>query len=321
MPLLKSQGTSGGGARRLLSFYYWRRWFLEKLLSGRRVKEAFKVLDEEWDVLIVLDACRYDVFSRLYGRYGLKGRLEKRVSLGGGTIGWLLGNFGNCECGDVVYVTANPFVDIYVKRRFGKIVSVWKYGWDEEIGTVLPQTMYKYSLYALSRYQGRRFIFHFMQPHAPYVGVGGRDPILDRIRRRALRGKSWRAPVRVKRHPTIVYLGSIYSSLSDEEMKIGYLRNLHITLPYVKRLVDVSPGKVVVTSDHGEIMGERVHPLLPFRAYGHNTYFRSDVAIEVPWLVVGEGDKSPLSLEDELRREGVGKEILRMRLRSSWIRH
>ena len=46
------------------------------------------VMEEDWDFLIVLDACRYDYFSEMYEGF-FTGRLEKRISPGCSTVEWL----------------------------------------------------------------------------------------------------------------------------------------------------------------------------------------------------------------------------------------
>lgn len=47
--------------------------------------KILKVMREEWDYLIILDACRYDYFAAIWENY-FDGELEKRVSLGSGTL-------------------------------------------------------------------------------------------------------------------------------------------------------------------------------------------------------------------------------------------
>jgi hypothetical protein len=69
----------------------------------------------------------------------------------------------------------------------------------------------------------------------------------------------------------------------------AYRANLEAALPAVGRLLDGLDGRVVVTSDHGNCVGERAWPV-PIREWGHpeGIYVRPLVA--VPWLVV-EGDR------------------------------
>ena len=75
------------------------------------------LLDESWDCLIILDACRYDVFRDSVRRSGLRGSLASRTSRATDTGEFLARNFLHRKCEDVVYVSANPFADRYIKGR------------------------------------------------------------------------------------------------------------------------------------------------------------------------------------------------------------
>lgn len=44
-----------------------------------------QLLKKDWDVCIILDACRYDVFKEIQNDY-LEGKLEKRWSPGSMTL-------------------------------------------------------------------------------------------------------------------------------------------------------------------------------------------------------------------------------------------
>jgi len=55
-------------------------------------RKVLNVMEEEWDYLIILDACRYDYFESLYKEF-FDGELEKRVSLGSDTLKWCLESF------------------------------------------------------------------------------------------------------------------------------------------------------------------------------------------------------------------------------------
>jgi len=50
------------------------------------IKEA-KIMEEDWDYLIILDTCRYDYFEGIVYEFFV-GKLEKRVSLGKETPQW-----------------------------------------------------------------------------------------------------------------------------------------------------------------------------------------------------------------------------------------
>jgi len=71
--------------------------------------QKVSIMDEEWDYLIVLDACRYDYFSKLVGTY-LQGKLEKVYSPASCTLEWCKKSFKEYY-NDVVYVSANPYIN------------------------------------------------------------------------------------------------------------------------------------------------------------------------------------------------------------------
>jgi len=60
------------------------------------------VMEEHWDYLIILDACRYDYFAVMWKNY-FDGELEKRVSLASGTLKWCLESFKG-YFPDVIYI-------------------------------------------------------------------------------------------------------------------------------------------------------------------------------------------------------------------------
>jgi len=227
------------------------------------------VLLEDWDYLVILDACRYDVFRDELRNWNIEGRLEYRISLGANTGLFVRNNFRkgilerlNCE---IVYVTANPWVDKILKGRNNvKLISVWKYGWDEELGTVPPEPVYEAMLRAVSKYRGKRIVCHFLQPHGPCIKrEGGRY-------------------IKIK--------GGIEA----------HRECLRTVMPFVERLCKILPGKVVVTSDHGDAFNDRVW-FLPVKVWGHHPPLRIEPLIKVPWLIVdNRGRRIKVSSEREL---------------------
>lgn len=63
------------------------------------------VFDADWDILVILDACRYDLFEAVSD---LPGDLERRESKAGNTVGFLRANVAGRDLRDTVYVSANP---------------------------------------------------------------------------------------------------------------------------------------------------------------------------------------------------------------------
>lgn len=236
-----------------------------------RRNDGIYIMSERWDNLVILDACRYDVFEQVAKERGIDGTLEKKVSRGTNTGIFLKENFSRGKHSDIVYVSGNPFVSYFVKNRFFKIIPVWREGWSREFGTVLPETVYEYALDAIERYPNKRFIVHFMQPHEPYIQMGVGPQAQRTVRRRA---------------PNI-YANGWYRYLPQLDRNYlfaQYKRNLELAIPYVLRLTDELQGRTIVTSDHGEALGETVNRMIRVRIFGHCPGARISALTDVPWL-------------------------------------
>lgn len=252
-----------------------------------------RVIDQEWNNLIILDDCRFDAFSRSYQELKNQGTLREFTSRGTDTTSFLLENFSGSHHPDIVYVTANPRVNSLVPDSFFKVISVWNKGWNDEFNTVLPETMYQYALEASYRYPDKRLIIHFIQPHIPFIDLPDGAWIGARIFPE-LSKSSQKVPQETARSkvPFRVYLPPWNSDWYLFELSLGnsriwelYEKNLARALTYVKRLLNELPGKSVVTADHGEAIGDRLHSLLPFRVYGHPPGVRIKCLTQVPWFV------------------------------------
>ncbi|MFB6147828.1 MAG: hypothetical protein ABEJ66_03000, partial [Candidatus Nanohaloarchaea archaeon] len=114
------------------------------------------VVEEDWDYLIILDACRFDSFKQIYGDY-FEGKLEKRRSEGSATPEWAAKTF--TEEHDITYFSSNPFInsmglpldemdwgasyesDWKSTDHIANIIDVWDIAWDDELRTVTPGEM------------------------------------------------------------------------------------------------------------------------------------------------------------------------------------
>ena len=109
------------------------------LKSGRkylysRYGGPVNALEEDWDNLIILDACRYDTFAELST---LPGKLDWKLSTASATMEWVQKTIGDRQFHDTVYVTANPRINRY-EGQFHKIIPVWKNEWNTELKVVTP---------------------------------------------------------------------------------------------------------------------------------------------------------------------------------------
>ncbi len=261
------------------------------------------VLEEDWDSLVVLDACRYDTFER---HNTLPGELSRRESRGSNTVEFLRGNFAGRELLDTVYVTANPQFRRHhddLETTFHAVVDVWREdGWHEELGTVLPETTTEYGRRAAERYPEKRLIVHYMQPHYPFVDAernydGGQleDPEDGTSFWRRMRMNELELPV--------------------DRLREAYADNLKLALPHVRELLATLDGRSVVTADHGNMFGERCVPI-PIRGWGHPQGIYTEELVSVPWLVRATGSRRTVTADPPDEPTGLGENgAVRERLR------
>jgi hypothetical protein len=101
----------------------------------------------------------------------------------------------------------------------------------------------------------------------------------------------------------------------DAGLRAAYQTNLEIVLAAVADLIRFMSGRIIITSDHGELLGEGGR-------YSHFVGSERPELIEVPWLIVEKEDKEPLEAWQADRSEspdggkqGDGDEVSR-RLRA-----
>jgi len=284
-----------------------------------------------WDFLIILDACRYDYFEKIFRNYIYYGNLYKAISPATWTFEWAKKVFPRTY-NDVIYISANPYIrnspaitnkqvkNIFIddqpfvsEKHFFKVIDVWRSGWDETIGTVHPKTVNRAVLDVINNYPDKRVIVHYMQPHYPYFSLGGRkfkprklysfielvswllfgekgfdfgtlkrinlyaqcklgNILLDRKEIRRTKSLVPPNPVRL-----------VARNFGTSNLKKFYEYNLRIVLFYVAKLINHLEGKIAVTSDHGELLGEE-------GMYGHSnsriSMKRMPALIEIPWLEI-----------------------------------
>lgn len=278
---------AGRYRKAVLSLYV----FALRQFYGALPNDGVAVMEEDWDCLVVLDACRYDYFERMHS---FDGRLEKRTSRASATEEWVLENFSD-RYDDVVYVSANPRISDHSVDRFrgtdhfAEVVNVWEYAWDSELNTVPAEAVTDAALAARERHPGKRLIVHYVQPHAPWIGetklddrtVKLEDPDPDEW---IDTGKTW---------GTMLNRGAPLSKVTD-----AYEDNVRVALEETERLVEHLPGRIVITSDHGEAFGEKF-------IIEHPPGVHIDELVEVPWCTVpgaGTDQAEPSKISDAVRR-------------------
>lgn len=227
--------------------------------------EAVRVMEEDWDTLIVLDACRADSFQSVadldwFDTY------DPRVSLGSHSSEWTRRNFQGGSFGDTVYVSANPHTSLEAGDAFHRVVELWETDTDEDWGVVPPEAVRDATIEAYTEFPDKRLIVHFMQPHGPFIGsVIGDDP------------------------------------RNESEYWQAYAENLEYVLDYVYDLFKAIPGKTVVTADHGQAYASGLAELLGIG--GHKPRLRFPSLVEVPWAVL-DGERREIRAGETSEAKG-----------------
>lgn len=285
--------------------------------------EAVLIMQEDWDYLILLDACRYDYFAEVWNKY-LNGNLGKKISLDTRTPEWRSKSFPE-SYPDVVYVSANPFINSIRpvmgfdgKKHFYAVYDLWLKYWDKKLGTVLPDIVTDEAIDITDKNPDKKAIVHYMQPHEPYLGAGisapgykppdgtgtwsliGVDDSKNSCRLRnslvklcsdisfhlGMKGNfvQWKLREFFKMPPATP-MDAVRRKYGRKGLQKAYKENLEIVLTQVARLVESLSGKIIVTSDHGEMLGEN---------YRFCHWARSSCRLlrEIPWLVINKGNKT-----------------------------
>lgn len=266
------------------------------------------ILKENWKYLIVLDSCRYDTFKKIY-KYYFKGSLLQVKSAGTATKEWIENTLKDGHFLDTIYISANPFINslnfssLTSTKWFYKVIDVWKWGWSDKLMSVHPREVNKAVFKAINLYPKKRFIIHYIQPHQPFITPSYILKVNKNFRRvqdkvtikkiipQTLRkllgnyiikilGKSFYTRIVASIEPKTNYHKFIEEYYGNEKLRLIYELNLKYVCHWVKKLISKLKGKKIITSDHGELLGE-------MGLYGHiNTLHIPKVQIYVPWLII-----------------------------------
>lgn len=228
-------------------------------------------LNDDWQVLIILDACRPDLLSEVTSNYSWlpdDGHVQERRSPAGRSDDWMNTVFEE-DTRNTIYVTGNPFAADHVDDAdFKDIIHAYKNNWDSDRDVMPPRPITDYAIAAARQndMDNTRLIIHYMQPHFPSI------PAIERGDPTFGRGglyKRWR---RVRDN-----------EISQNEIVKAYKDNLEFVLNEVSLLRENLPVKnTIITSDHGTALGE-------WGVYGHSGLPISAVRT-VPWVSVPTED-------------------------------
>ena len=228
------------------------------------------VFSEDWDCCIVLDACRYDLMDSVIPDYNFLDDLGSIWSVDSKTHAWLektVDRTGVETLEQTAYVTGNPFSDYVLDGNpFGKLDEVWRYAWDDDFGTVPPKPITDRVIKIGRSSEFDRLLVHYMQPHVPFLDWEKQQPLKM--------GNFGAEEQAVEDTWGRLRAGEV----EEDDVWSAYRRNLEIVLNDIEILLNnIDAPKTVITSDHGNSMGE-------WGIYGHPLHMPFEPLRRVPWI-------------------------------------
>lgn len=258
------------------------------------------VWDREWDILVVLDACRVDLFKEACpGRDWLPegDAVESMWSLGTASPEWVGRTFDREQYADemasTAYITLNPFSAKPGERAegspdhalplhdhdFAVLDETWKDRADisDPIERWHPRSL---TDRAIDTWRQRdelgvdRMIVHYMQPHIPFRS---RPEWFSRRENLSVFGE----PARENRKDAWKKVRD--RDIPRDEFWTAYQDNLEWVLDDIELLRENAAGEIALSADHGNAVGE-------YGSWGHKVGTIIPQVRRVPWTVVSGTD-------------------------------
>lgn len=260
------------------------------------------VWDREWDILVVLDACRTDLMEEVSPDYSFLSNEGTAISNASSSGEWLRKNFDKSyrdEMSTTALVSGNPHTetDLPDRSAFHTLDEVWKYAWEDDSGTILPHSLIDRAIDIWRNETLERMIIHYMQPHFPSIPhpeFGSEINPGENVQGDVL----WES----------VWDSLREGDVSKAEVWNAYRANLHYILSEMDLLLEnVDAEKVVFTADHGNAFGE-------YGIYGHPNGAPIKPLRNVPWYETSATDSGTYTPELSPERDPISEENLQNRL-------
>ncbi|MFC3476371.1 alkaline phosphatase family protein [Halobacterium litoreum] len=262
-------------------------------------KKGKNIFSDDWDVLLILDACRVDLMREVEDEYSFLNSVGTRWSVASTSAEWMKNTFTERHrdrTENTIYVTGNPFSNEHANADdFAEFHEVWRDGWDDDAETIRPRPL---TDTAISRWQSRedadQMIVHYMQPHYPFLdsSLAGTGLSLE----------SWGETFDSRNVWELLRDGEI----EQEDLWDAYRENLRTVLDEVELLLDtIDAGTVAITADHGNAIGE-------YGIYGHPGGICLPSLRNVPWVTTSATQVR--EYEPKMTRQGTTDEDVSNRL-------
>ena len=295
------EGYRNGGMKFVLTKFFW--WYVGFFITiSSRKHIGTNIFEKDWDMVIILDACRVDAMREVANEYSFIDSVGEYYSVGSTSNEWIAKTFTRKFMKDINetnYVTSNlfgkkvledrefpPIRHPYVPLSFANwntvdisdlnhFEPVWQYAEHAGSGGFPARPVTDRSIQLCrGELASSRTIVHYMQPHSPYIAVD--EPIKKKYNN---------------------------NDIDKEEVWNAYLDNLRYVLEEVEILINnVDAEKVVITADHGEAFDE-----WGFR--GHTLGNPIPEVKKVPWVETTAHDTKSHNPQTENKKKLTDDEI------------
>lgn len=266
------------------------------MLLTSRFQYGTNIYEKDWDILIVLDACRIDAIQEVKDEYDFIYNVDKITSLGSTSPEWIDNTFTEKyidEIRSTAYVSANAYSERHVgggdvnrletaetrgslfensdlanhfinnitvggEFRSFKLVEGATLKETDNRQYFHPDIVTARAIETSRQVSPDKMIVHYMQPHAPYI--------VDAVERGYYKEYE-------------VNPFKFLKNGGDKSIVWGaYIDNLRLALDSTETLLDnVTADTVAITSDHGELFGE-------LGLYSHIYGMPHPALRKVPWV-------------------------------------
>lgn len=248
---------------------------------GRRYNYGTSIWEDSWDICIILDACRWDLIPKVDYSYLTN---ESKYSVASSSGEWIPKTFNGRDNSEVAYVTANPYSKKLLNEDdFFLLDEVWEYGFDDNIRTIPADIVTDQAINAWTL-GPEKLVIHYMQPHHPFVP----KPMDEGLPRQEFNSQPW----------DNVWHKLRKGDVDREEVWSGYSANLDYVLEHVDTFLNNVSGEVLITSDHGNLLGE-------WRMYAHPDWVPLPALKRVPWVKTkadNMGEYEPIDHQEQRER-------------------